>query len=48
MSLFRQLKNIPWVKEYENPNQKSKQPKLTGQLTSKVIEQIEREVLGFE
>ena len=47
-SLMKILKNIPQVKQYENSNQKSKQPKPTGQLTSEIIEQIERDVLGFE
>ena len=47
-SLMKILKNIPQVKQYENSNQKSKQPKPTGQLTPEVIEQIEREVLGIE
>lgn len=42
------LKNIPQVKEYEIYNQKSKQPKPTGQLTPEIIEQIERDVLGIE
>lgn len=46
-SLMRILRNILQVKQYENSNQKSKQPKPTGQLTPEVIEQIEREVLGF-
>lgn len=47
-SLMRILRNIPQVKQYENSNQKSKQPKPTGQLTPEIIEQIEREVLGLE
>lgn len=42
------LQNIPQTKQYENSNQKSKQPKPTGQLTPEIIEQIEREVLGLE
>lgn len=46
-SLMNILKNIPQVKQYENSNPKSKQPKLTGQLTPEIIEQIEREVLGM-
>lgn len=46
-SLMNILKNIPQVKQYEISNQKSKQPKQTGQLTPKIIEQIEREILGF-
>lgn len=47
-SLMNILRNIPQVKQYENSNQKSKQPKPTGQLTPEIIEQIEREVLGLE
>ncbi len=47
-SLMKILKNIPQVKQYETSNQKSKQPKPTGQLTSEIIEQIEKEVLGIE
>lgn len=47
-SLMNILKNIPQVKQYENSNQKSKQPKSIGQLTPEIIEQIEREVLGLE
>lgn len=47
-SLMKILKNILHVKQYENSNPKSKQPKLTGQLTPEIIEQIEREVLGIE
>ena len=47
-SLMIILKNIPQVKQYETSNQKSKQPKPTGQLTSEIIEQIEKEVLGIE
>ena len=46
-SLMNILKNIPQVKQYENSNPKSKQPKSTGQLTPEVIEQIERDVLGI-
>lgn len=46
-SLMNILKNIPQVKQYENSNQKFKQPKSTGQLTPEIIEQIEREVLGI-
>lgn len=46
-SLTNILKNIPQVKQYENSNPKSKQPKSTGQLTPEVIEQIERDVLGI-
>lgn len=45
-SFMKILKNIPQIKQYENS--KSKQPKPTGQLTSEIIEQIEREVLGFD
>jgi hypothetical protein len=41
------LKNIPQVKQYEISNQKSNQPKPTGQLTPEIIEQIERKVLGI-
>lgn len=47
-SLMKILKNIPQVKQYENSNQKSKQPKTTGQLTPEIIEQIEKDVLGFD
>ncbi len=47
-SLMKILKNIPQVKQYENSQPKSKQPKPTGQLTPEIIEQIEREVLGLE
>lgn len=47
-SLMNILQNIPQTKQYENSNQKSKQPKPTGQLTPEIIEQIEREVLGLE
>lgn len=47
-SLMNILRNIPQVKQYENSNQKSKQPKPTGQLTPEIIEQIERDVLGIE
>ena len=46
-SLMKILKNIPQVKQYENFNQKSKQSKLTNQLTPEILEQIEREVLGL-
>lgn len=46
-SLRNILKNIPQVKQYENSKPKSKQPKPTKQLTPEIIEQIEREVLGF-
>lgn len=44
-SLMKILKNIPHVKQYENFTPKAKEPKPTGQLTSEIIEQIEREVL---
>lgn len=47
-SLMNILKNILQVKQYENSNQKSKQPKPTGQLAPEIIEQIEREFLGIE
>lgn len=47
-SLMKILKNIPQIKQYENSNQKSKQPKPTGQLSPEIIEQIGREVLGFK
>ncbi len=47
-SLMNILKNIPQVKQYENSKQNSKQLKPTEQLTSKIIEQIERNVLGIE
>ncbi len=46
-SLMNILKNIPQVKQYENSNQKSKQPKASGQLTPKMIEKIERDILGI-
>lgn len=46
-SLMNILKNIHQVKQYENSKPKSKQPKSTKQLTPEIIEQIEREVLGF-
>lgn len=46
-SLMKILKNIPQIKQYENSNPKSKQSKPTGQLTSEIIEQIERDVLGI-
>jgi len=41
------LNNIPQVKQYENSKSKSKEHKPTRQLTSEIIEQIEREVLGL-
>ena len=47
-SLGNILKNLPQVKQYENSNQKSKQPKSIGQLSHDMIEKIEREVLVFE
>lgn len=47
-SLMNILKNIPQVKQYENSNHKPKQSKSTGQLTSEIIEQVEREILGME
>ena len=47
-SLMKILKNIPQVKQYENSNQKSKQPKQIGQLAPEIIEKIEREMLWFE
>ena len=47
-SLIKILKNIPQIKQYENPKKNSKQPKPTGQLTRGIIEQIKKEVLGFE
>lgn len=46
-SLRNILKNISQVKQYENSKPKSKQPKPTKQLNPEIIEQIEREVLGF-
>ncbi len=46
-SLRNIFQNIPQVKQYENSKPKSKQPKPTKQLTPEIIEQIEREVLGF-
>ncbi len=36
---------IQQVKQYENSNSMSKQPKATGQLTPEIIEQIGRDVL---
>ena len=45
-SLMKILKNIPQVKQYENS--KAKRSKAMGQLTSKMIVQIEKEVLGSE
>lgn len=47
-SLMKILKNIPQVKQYENSKSKSKRSKSMGQLTSKMIVQIEKEVLGIE
>lgn len=47
-SLMKILKNIPQVRQYENSQPKSKQPKPKGQLTPEIIEQIERDVLGIE
>ena len=47
-SLGNILKNLPQVKQYENSNQKSKQPNSIGQLSHDMIEKIERQVLGFE
>lgn len=47
-SLMNILKNIPLLKQYEISKTKSKQPKPTGQLTPEIIEQIKREVLGFD
>ncbi len=46
-SLMNILKNLPQVKQYETSKQKSKQSKLTNQLTPEILEQIEREVLGL-
>ncbi len=46
-SLMKILKNIPQVKQYEHSNQKSKQPKPTGQLTTEIIDKIEREIFGL-
>ncbi len=46
-SLMNILKNLPQIKQYENFNQKSKLVKPSGQLSPDMIEQIEREVLGF-
>lgn len=46
-SLMKILKNIPQVKQYEHSNQKSKQPKPTGQLSSEIIDKIEREIFGL-
>jgi len=47
-SLMNILKNLPLVKQYEISKPKIKQSKSTVQLTPDMIEQIEREVLGFE
>ena len=47
-SLMNILKNLPLVKQYEISKPKIKQSKSTVQLTPDIIEQIEREVLGFE
>lgn len=47
-SLMNILKNLPQVKQYEHSNQKSKQPKPTGQLSPEIIEQIERDILGLD
>ncbi len=47
-SLMNILKNIPLVKQYENFNSISKQPKTSGQLTPEMIEQIERDILGIQ
>lgn len=47
-SLMNILKNIPQVKQHETSNQNSKQQKPTGQLTSEIIEQIERNILVLE
>lgn len=41
------LKNLPQVKQYEISKQKPKQSKSTGQLSPKIIEKIESEVLGL-
>ena len=46
-SLMNILKNLPQIKQYENSNQKSKQPKPNGQLTPEIIDKIEREVFGL-
>lgn len=46
-SLMNILKNLPQVKQYENSKPKAKEPKPTGNLTPEIIEQIERDVLGF-
>jgi len=46
-SLMNILKNIPQVKQYETSKSKLKQPKPKGQLTPKIIEMIERDILGF-
>lgn len=47
-SLMNILKNLPQVKQYENTKQKSNPVKPSGKLSPDMIEQIEREVLGFE
>lgn len=46
-SLMNILKNLPQVKQYENINQKFKQPKPTAQLSPEIVEKIERDVLGL-
>ena len=46
-SLINILNNLPQVRQHENSNQKSKQPKSIRQLTPEIIEQIERDVLGL-
>lgn len=46
-SLMNILKNLPQVKQYEISKQKPKQSKSTGQLSPKIIEKIESEVLGL-
>lgn len=47
-SLMKILKNLPQIKQYETSKQKSKPVKQSGQLSPDMIEQIERDVLGFE
>ncbi len=46
-SLMNILKNIPQVKQYENSKSKSKEHKPMGLLSPKIIEMIERDILGI-
>lgn len=47
-SLMNILKNIPQVTQYENSKSKSKEHKPMGQLSPKIIEMIERDILGIQ